>query len=54
MAKCATCVLHEKDKHMENAWFSSKYNQAKTMRFPCVYSTYVAHLAIFKFDLNLQ
>ena len=36
MAKCATCIFHEKDKRMENAWFLSKYNQAKT---------HVAHLA---------
>ena len=32
MAKCATCVFHEKDKRMENAWFLANYNEAKTMR----------------------
>ena len=32
MAKCATCVFHENDKHMENAWFLANYNEAKTMR----------------------
>ena len=31
MAKCATCVFHEKDKRMENAWFLANY-EAKTMR----------------------
>ena len=35
MAKCAVCVLHEKDKRMENAWFLVYYNEAKTMSFPC-------------------
>ena len=38
MAKCATRVFHEKDKRMENAYFLTNYNEAKTMRFPCVLS----------------
>ena len=37
MAKGATFVFPEKDKHMENAWCSAHDNEAKTMRFPCVY-----------------
>ena len=32
MAKCVTCVFHEKDKIMENASFLANYNEAKTMR----------------------
>ena len=51
MAKCATCVFHEKDKCMENAWFLANHNEAKTMRFPCVYpnawKTHVAQLAMY-------
>ena len=26
MTNCATCVFHEKDKRMENAWFFPYYN----------------------------
>ena len=52
MAKCATCVFHEKDKRMENAWFFANYNEEKTMRFPCVYpnawETHVAQLAMYE------
>ena len=32
MAKCATCVSHEKDKRMENALFSPDYYYAFFMR----------------------
>ena len=32
MAKCATCVLLEKDKRMEKAWFLANYKEAKTVR----------------------
>ena len=32
MAKCATCLCHEKDKRMENAWFLPNHNEVKTMR----------------------
>ena len=40
MAKCATCVYHEKDKRMENAWFLANHNEAKTTHFPCVSQTH--------------
>ena len=30
-------VFVEKEKRMDNSWFSPKYNRAKTMCFPCVY-----------------
>ena len=33
MAKCATCIFHEKDKRMENAWFLANYNEAKDHAF---------------------
>ena len=32
MAKCVMCIFHENDKRMENAWFLTNYNEAKTMR----------------------
>ena len=32
MAKCSTCVFHEKDKRMDNVWLLANYNEAKTMR----------------------
>ena len=54
MAKCAMCVFHEKDKHMENTWFLAYYNEEKTMRFPCVYpkwKMHVAQLAIILYKL---
>ena len=51
MAKCATCVFHEKDKCMESAWFLANYIEAKTMRFPCVYRNawklHAAQLAMY-------
>ena len=31
MAKCVTCVFHEKDKRMEYAWFLPNYIEVKTM-----------------------
>ena len=33
MAKCATCVFHEKDKGNENAWFLANYNEKKKHAF---------------------
>ena len=58
MAKCATCVFHEKNKRMEIAWFSANYNEAKNMRFPCVYpnawKTHLAQLAMYQFKQNFD
>ena len=58
MAKCATCIFHEKDKCMENAWFLANYNEANTMRFPCVYpnarKTHVAHLAMYNLIVDAK
>ena len=59
MTKCATCNFHAKDKRMENAWFSPKHNQTKTMRlskrFPRVYpnawKTHMAQLAMYESNL---
>ena len=52
MAKFALRVFHEKEKHMENAWFLANYNEAKTMPFPGVHpnalETNVAHLAMYR------
>ena len=58
MAKCATYVFHEKDKRMENAWFSANYNEAKTMRSPCIYpnawKTHVAQLAMYLWPTQIN
>ena len=58
MAKCATCVYHEKDKRMENVWFLANYNEAKNMHYPCIYpntwKTQVAHLAIYGIKMWLK